>query len=54
MFSWRARTRMGKFLSCYRQDIYTRSQQLVASWETARAGLKADPSTPLSGENVSN
>ena len=48
MFSWRARTRMRKFL------IYTRSQQLVASWETARAGLKADPSTPLSGENVSN
>jgi hypothetical protein len=41
------RARMRKFLNCYRQDIYTRSQELVRAWETARAGLKVDPATPL-------
>jgi hypothetical protein len=41
------RTRMRKFLGCYRQDIYTRSQQLVAAWKTAGAGLKTDLSTAL-------
>jgi hypothetical protein len=41
------RTRMRKFLGCYRQDIYTRSQELVRAWETTRAGLKVDPATLL-------
>ena len=40
------RTRMRNFLNCYRQDIHTRSQEIVAAWAKARAGLKTDPSTP--------
>jgi hypothetical protein len=38
---------MRKFLGCYRQDIYTQSDKMVAAWEKARASLKLDPSAPL-------